>query len=55
MYYTYKIQRIQYKIAALTYKIRMTGQPGYLQTAVRDYTPTRELRSSDESPGSNLD
>jgi len=40
-------QLIKYKVAALTYKIRMTGQPGYLQTAVRDYTPIRELRSSD--------
>jgi len=38
--------RIDYKVALLTYKIRTTGHPGYLSHAVRDYMPTRELRSS---------
>ena len=39
--------RIEYKVALLTYKTRMTDHPGYLNHAVLDYMPTRELRSSD--------
>ena len=34
-------------MALLTYEIRMTGHPGYLNQEIRDYMPTRELRSSD--------
>jgi len=38
--------RIEYKVATLAYKVRTTGSPVYLNSLVRDYTPTRELRSS---------
>ena len=38
--------RIEYKVATLAYKVHTTGSPVYLKSLVRDYTPTRELRSS---------
>jgi len=38
--------RIDYKVASLVYKVRLTGSPAYLQALVSDYTPTRQLRSS---------
>jgi len=38
--------RIEYKLATLAYKIRATGSPAYLQSSVRDYVPSRQLRSS---------
>ena len=38
--------RIEYKLATLAFKIRSTGSPAYLQSAVSDYVPSRQLRSS---------
>lgn len=40
--------RIDYKVATLAYKLRSTGSPAYLLPAVRNYTPTRQLRSSSQ-------
>jgi len=39
---------IDYKVALLVYKVRSTGSPAYLQALVSDYTPTRQLRSSNQ-------
>ena len=38
--------RIDYKIATMAYKVRTTGSPAYLKCCVRNYIPTRQLRSS---------
>ena len=38
--------RIDYKLAILTYKIRATCSPAYLKPFIRDYVPSRQLRSS---------
>ena len=38
--------RIDFKLAILAYKVRSTGSPAYLQSSVCDYTPSRQLRSS---------
>lgn len=40
-------QRIDYKIAVLTYKARLHRQPSYLHDLIQDYIPPRVLRSSD--------
>jgi len=41
-------QRVTYKIAVITYKIRSTGTPAYLPHLIRDYLPARTLRSSEQ-------
>jgi len=40
-------QRAIYKIAVLTHKSLVTGQPEHLSVLLSDYTPSRQLRSSD--------
>jgi len=40
-------QRIDYKLAVLTYKVRQSGSPSYLASLISDYVPSRSLRSSD--------
>jgi len=39
-------QRIDFKLAVLTYNCRANTAPGYLQDLVTPYVPTRSLRSS---------
>lgn len=39
-------QRIQYKIAVMTYKVRFHQQPQYLRELIYDYMPARSLRST---------
>jgi len=39
--------RINFKIATLTYKTLVSGQPGYLRNLLSTYRPTRSLRSQD--------
>ena len=39
-------QRIDYKIATMTYKLRLHHQPSYLYELISDYQPVRCLRSS---------
>ena len=39
-------QRIRYKIATMTYKVRLFQQPTYLRELIVDYRPARTLRSS---------
>jgi len=41
--------RIAFKIATLTYKALSSGQPAYLRELVSPYTPSRQVRSSDQS------
>jgi len=43
-------QRIQFKIACITYKTIHTTQPAYLNSVLEHYTPARTLRSSDTNP-----
>ena len=38
-------QRIEYKIALITHKVLSTGQPQYLQSLIKEYKPSRQLRS----------
>ena len=38
--------RVSFKIAALVYSIKNTGQPAYLRQILQDYVPVRSLRSS---------
>ena len=40
-------QRVMYKTAMLTYKSLNIGQPEHLSVLLSDYTPLRQLRSSD--------
>ena len=40
-------QRINFKIATLTYKILNSGEPGYLRNLLSFYVPARTLRSMD--------
>jgi len=40
------VQRISYKVATLTYKIRQTSTPAYLSEHITDRTTTRNLRSA---------
>jgi len=39
-------QRIEYKIAAITYKAKNSGLPVYIHDLLHDYQPTRTLRAS---------
>ena len=39
-------QRVTYKIATLVYNIRRSREPDYLYSLLEDYTPTRQLRST---------
>jgi hypothetical protein len=41
-------QRIDYKLAVVTFKARSTGVPAYLASLVEDYVPSRTLRSADQ-------
>jgi len=41
--------RIEYKVALLTFKVRLTHQPEYLLSTVQDYTPTRNLCSASQN------
>jgi len=41
-------QRINYKIAVVTFKAQSTGLPAYLASLVDNYVPTRTLRSADQ-------
>jgi len=38
-------QRIEYKVALITHKVLSTDQPQYLRSLVKEYVPTRQLRS----------
>jgi len=38
-------QRIDYKVALITHKVLSTAQPQYLERLVKEYKPTRNLRS----------
>ena len=40
-------ERIEYKIALLTFKTLQSGKPSYLSDLVSFYNPSRSLRSSD--------
>ena len=40
-------QRVTYKVAALTHKVRTTAGPTYLSELVQTHAPPRALRSSD--------
>ena len=42
-------QRVQYKVAVITHKVLSTRQPLYLADIVKEYKPTRQLRSSTQS------
>jgi len=39
-------QRIVFKIATITYRVRQSGQPAYLCSELEDYRPTRNSRSA---------
>ena len=41
--------RIDFKIATLTYKALLSGQPAYLRELMSPYKLSRQLRSSDQS------
>ena len=41
-------QRIDYKLAVVTFKAQSTGVPAYLASLVDNYVPTRTLRSADQ-------
>ena len=40
--------RVDYKLARLTYKIHLCGEPPHLRSQLVDYTPVRSLRSLDK-------
>ena len=40
--------RVDYKLARLTYKIHLSGDPPHLRSQLIDYTPVRSLRSLDK-------
>jgi len=42
-------QRIEFKIATLTYKVRSSKSPSYLADLLTEYTPSRTLRSTGHS------
>ena len=44
--YLLRWQRIEYKLAAITFKTKQSGLPGYLYDRLHDYQPSRTLRSS---------
>ena len=39
-------QQIVFKLAAVTYKARLSGLPSYLQCEIHDYHPSRTLATS---------
>ena len=41
-------QRVNYKVAMLTYAIRLSGEKHHLNAMLIDHRPTRTLRSTDE-------
>lgn len=41
-------QRIAFKVATLTFKLRLHHQPDYLYELIQPYNPARELRSSNQ-------
>jgi len=41
-------QRITYKLAVITYRTRSTGTPVYLTDLIKNYHPSRTLRSADK-------
>jgi len=41
-------QRINHRLAVITYRTRSTGNPAYLHHLIQDYLPARTLRSSDK-------
>jgi hypothetical protein len=41
------VQRIDYKVALITFKALSSDRPAYLRELVREYEPTRVLRSVD--------
>jgi len=44
--YLLRWQRIEYKLAAITFKTKQSGLPGYLYDRLHDYQPSRTLHSS---------
>jgi len=40
-------QRIDYKIATITYKVNQTNTPVYMTSLISDYIPSQTIRSSD--------
>ena len=42
-------QRIDFKLATITFKTQNSAAPGYLSSLVSNYTPTRTLRSSSQN------
>jgi hypothetical protein len=40
-------QRIEFKLATLTYKLRQSGSPSYLASVIHSYVPVRSLSSSE--------
>jgi len=47
-------QRIDYKIATITYKVRQTNTPVYMASLISDYIPSRTLQSSDNCLNSDI-
>ena len=41
-------QRIDFKVATLTFKVRQSGHPSYFSQQLSDYTPNRSLRSASQ-------
>ena len=41
-------QRVQHKIAVMTYKVRLHQQPLYLREYINDHLPARSLRSTNK-------
>jgi len=41
-------QQIAYKLAVITYRTRSTGTPVYLSDLIKNYHPSRTLRSADK-------
>ena len=42
------VQRIDYKVALITFKALSSDRPTYLRELIREYEPTRALRSVDK-------
>ena len=45
------MSRIKFKIACITHKTVSTAQPAYLHSVLKQYAPSRRLRSSDCTVG----
>jgi len=45
-YINNSIQRINYKVASITYNARSTKSPPYLQSILQDYIPGRAVPSA---------